>query len=643
MAEKVDDEKLGCDVCMINCAKKENCIGKYDYKYMCTPSFLAACKGLGPPPFFFGKDEKLPLLLSLFLGFQHAIAMVGGIATSGGYLIANDACLPWQKDTEMCSRKPWLISCAWLASGLLSIVQIFRLKVKGTPFYIGTGLISMMGTSFTFLPIVRVMTIAAVSEAKATTCAVDGVTGLPIYTGECCDSSGDCKGAAAIGYGKFLGTAMVAALFEVGLALMPAWVIKKLFPPVVTGSAVMLIGGGLLTSGMKYLGGGVFCGENMESRSVTFGSPQMCMGDNGDVVLSFGAPEYVGLGMSVIFFSILIQMFGSPFLKSTFLFWGLIFGCIMAGISGKDVDGDGKKESYFREDYMKAADDNPLTFFWAEGTFPIGFQVEYFIPIIIGFIISTAESIGDVAITCEYSMVTDSAEVASRIQGGLLADGLNSFVATLFGSPPNTTFSQNCGLIPLTRCASRSAGFSAAFWLILLGIFSHFGALFASIPICVMGGLVVQAWAAVFVSGMSLATKDFTRRNQFILMLALGIGLGVAMEGHIVDWPGPYTFFRRNLAYDFGFWPEKDVCETPNANWIDSDGLCHNVGFFGVNNGNCCSKYDKGAKMWRTTCLMILKTPYAIGFFIAFILNLILPEDKVEDAGTGKVAESASA
>lgn len=265
---------------------------------------------------------------------------------------------------------------------------------------------------------------------------------------------------------------------------------------------------------MKYLGGGVFCAENMESRSVTFGGPQLCFGDNGDVVLPFGAPEYVGLGMSVVFASVVIQMIGSPFLKSTFLFWGLIFGVVMAAISGKDVDGDGVKESYFRSDYMAAANDRPVTFFWAQGTFPIGFAPEYFIPIIIGFIISTGESIGDVHVTCEFSGVTDKDDVSSRIQGGLLADGFNSLLATLFGSPPNTTFSQNCGLIPLTRCASRSAGFSACAWLIVLGVFSHFGAAFASIPICVIGGLVLQAWASVFVSGMALATQDFTRRNQ---------------------------------------------------------------------------------------------------------------------------------
>merc|ERR1719454_1365236 len=179
--------------------------------------------------------------------------------------------------------------------------------------------------------------------------------------------------------------------------------------------------------------------------------------------------------------------------------------------------------------------------------------------------ISTAETVGDVAQTCKYSQVIDEKEKSSRVQGGLLADGVNSFFACLFGSPPNTTFSQNNGLIALTRCASRSAGFSCGFWLIILGLFGKFGALFGSIPICVVGGVVLQMFSSVFVSGMRVATSDFTRRNQFILMLALGVGLGVAMEGHIFDCPGPYAFVRKNLAYDYGFWPEKNVCTTPNT------------------------------------------------------------------------------
>ena len=375
-----------------------------------------------------------------------------------------------------------------------------------------------------------------------------------------CCPQGDAYGAAQYGYGKFLGTCLVASLAEILLSFMPPRVIQKLFPPVVTGSAVMLIGGGLISSGIKYVGGGVFCGENTESRPVAFSDrkPQLCFGDNGGVAMSFGSAEYVGLAFCCIVASILIQIFGSPFMKvsepplpspilelpsglrrplslfadfcccdhaslhaavhapltqSTFIIWSLIFGCIIATV-GKDVDGDGTTESYFRGDFMAKASLKPITFLWAEGTYPIGFSGTDFLPILIGFLISSAETIGDVTMTCVYSNVKEEADISSRIQGGLLADGVNSFFACLFGSPPNTTFSQNNGLIALTKCASRSAGFSCGFWLICLGIISPFGAAFASIPICVVGGVVLQMFSSVLVSGMLIATSDFTRRNQ---------------------------------------------------------------------------------------------------------------------------------
>ena len=133
-----------------------------------------------------------------------------------------------------------------------------------------------------------------------------------------------------------------------------------------------------------------------------------------------------------------------------------------------------------------------------------------------------------------------------------------------------------------------------------------------------------------------MATSKRTRRNSFILMISLGMGLGVALEGHIVDWPGPYTFFRRNLAYDYGFWPEKYACKTPNAGAIAADGLCRDAGNssifkFNHNNGGCCSEYDEDLKMLRKTVLMMLKTPYCLGFIMAFFLNLVLPEDSEED------------
>ena len=94
-----------------------------------------------------------------------------------------------------------------------------------------------------------------------------------------------------------------------------------------------------------------------------------------------------------------------------------------------------------------------------------------------------------------------SKETMSRIQGGLLADGINSLLAALFLTPPNTTFSQNNGVIQITACASRAAGFACAGWLILLGIFVPIGAFFADIPLCVLGGMVTILFCSIMVGG----------------------------------------------------------------------------------------------------------------------------------------------
>jgi len=676
----VDESGAGCGVCLIKPWTKEGCIGDgtYNWLSLCKPS-MPWSKGGVEPPMFLGKDAKLPLVLSLSMGLQHALAMIAGIATSGGMLIAGDACFPWQKDSEMCAAREYLVSAAWITSGILTIIQVFRAKILGTPYYLGTGLISVMGTSFTFLPIARDMVISSIKEASG--------AGLCV--------AGDCAGYGKEGYGRFLGTCMVAALLEIGIALIPAKYLKKIFPPVVTGAAVMLIGGGLISAGIKYLGGGVFCAENNESKQAAIGfGPQLC-NENGDVVLSYGSPEYIGLGFTVILMSTLIQFFGSPFFKSTFIFWGLMFGTFIAGVASRTAqEGDktvcsaepdapciggfanavpGKAYSYFNSAKLDAAPD--ITFLWTT-SFPLGFAPEYLLPLIIGFFISSAETVGDISMSYEASeLPTDPAvsDLDSRVQGGLLADGINSLLACLFTSPPNTTFSQNNGVIALTRCASRSAGFACAFWLILLGVLGKVGALFTSIPICVVGGMVLQCFSMVFVSGMQMACQKVTRRNSFILMLSLGLGLGVAMEPHLFEGGGGFSFYSNNLAHNYGFWPKKSTCEVfPSvtktvdqsceyAVWFD-DGTVNGstttftsgdvdsdtcVGIGGTytpesstktptescanNNGFCCITYDSSKKMGRTTLVMILKTPYCIGFLIALFLNLLLPEDKVKE------------
>ncbi len=83
---------------------------KYDYKYLCTPSLPCLAEDGVDPPLFLAKDERLPLIPAMLLGLQHALAMIAGIATSGGLLIAGDACFIWQLDSEMCDAKPYMVS-----------------------------------------------------------------------------------------------------------------------------------------------------------------------------------------------------------------------------------------------------------------------------------------------------------------------------------------------------------------------------------------------------------------------------------------------------------------------------------------------------------------------------------------------------
>jgi len=678
-------EMVGCRVC---CPPDPDILGlkKYDYKWLCMPTLPCTAAGAAAPPFM-SKDDKLPLLLAIIMGLQHALAMVAGIATSGGLLIAGDACFAWQSDPAMCKSKPYLVSAAWITSGILTIIQVFRAKILNTKYYLGTGLISVMGTSFTFLPIARDMVVSAIGEAK--------------MAGEC--EGMDCPEAGMKGYGKFLGTCMVGALFEIVVAMMPPKVIKKMFPPVVTGTAVMLIGGGLIGAGMKYMGGGVFCADNNESKQAAIGfGPQLC-NENGDVVLGFGAPEYIGLAWSVILFTTFLQFFGSPFLKSTSLFFGLIFGMIVSSAASYEaMPGDktvcsaepdapciggfanavvGKSYGYWNSAKIDDAPD--FTFLWNNDPNPLsflGFAPEYLLPILIGFFISTAETVGDIGLSCDASEIpSEGDDFDSRVQGGLLADGINSLIAAIFTSPPNTTFSQNNGVIALTRCASRAAGFACAAWLIMFGMIGKFGAIMSSVPICVVGGLVLMCFSMVFVGGIKIiASQPITRRTGYILTIALGMGMGVAVVPHLFEGGGSGSFFSKNMKHNYGFWPAKKTCKTfftvphflatPGVNskaivtkasctvgTYTSSGISGDdcAGLNGTytpavkkevvietcisNNGHCCAEYDEGDKMLRTSIIMILKTPYCIGTVLALVLNLLLPYDKddKEDPNSG--------
>ncbi len=223
-----------------------------------------------------------------------------------------------------------------------------------------------MGTSFTFLPIYEI----AISQMKN-----DGIDGR-------------------VAYGAMLGTSMVCCLLELGISFMPIKKIMLIFPPIVTSVTVILIGVALTGTGMKYWGGGVVCAEmgwkthsQITSQDLSFGPPfPTCA--NGETSEFFGAPQYIGLGFSVLSFLVFIELFGSVFMKNCNVILALLFGYIIA--AANNIDGDKFVDS------SKIANAPSVDFLWTE-TFPIGFYGPAVIPMLVAYIVTTIETVGDIS------------------------------------------------------------------------------------------------------------------------------------------------------------------------------------------------------------------------------------------------------
>ena len=141
------------------------------------------------------------------------------------------------------------------------------------------------------------------------------------------------------------------------------------------------------------------------------------------------------------------------------------------------------------------------------------------------------ETIGDITATCDVSRLeVDGALFDSRIQGGVLADGLNGLIAGLCTITPMSTFAQNNGVIVLTRCANRRAGYACCIFLISVGIFSKLATALVALPSAVLGGMTTFLFCSVAVSGIRIiSTVPFTRRNRFILAASMALGFGATL------------------------------------------------------------------------------------------------------------------
>ncbi|KAI7069409.1 hypothetical protein KC352_g42714, partial [Hortaea werneckii] len=310
------------------------------------------------------------------------------------------------------------------------------------------------------------------------------------------------------GYGAVLGTASICGLMEVAMSFIPSGILKKIFPPLVTGPTVLLIGVSLIESGFQnWAGGSGSCMSRPDS-----GLYQLCPTVDAPHALPWGSAEFIGLGFLVFVTIIFCERFGAPIMKSTAVVIGLLVGCIVAAACG-----------YFSDADIKSAP--AVSFIWVE-TFPLSLYGPLVLPFLALYIVLAMEAIGDITATCDVSKLQVQGELFdSRIRGGVLADGLFGIAGGLCTITPLSTFAQNNGVIALTRCANRKAGYACCGWLLLMGIFAKFAGALVSIPKAVLGGMTTFLFTSVAVSGIRIiSTMPFTRRNRFILTAALAPG-----------------------------------------------------------------------------------------------------------------------
>jgi uric acid-xanthine permease len=460
---------------------KDAWIGDHDYATLLIPTIPFVTKAKRELPFY-GVHDRIPYFLLLILGFQHALAMVGGVVTpplliggsSGANLSENDV--------------QYLVSASLIWCGLGTILQISRFHVPKSKYFIGTGILNVTGTSFAFVNVALAYLLQAYASGICPT-AQDG-TKLP------CPKE----------FGAVLGTASLTGLFFIGLACIPPKLIRRLFPPLIVGMMLFLIGASLVKSGITNWAGG--SGPCMSDHTM------LCPSNNAPVTKHlWGSAPLIGLGFSAFITIIICELFGSPFIKSASVFIGLVVGMIIAGATG-----------YFDKSTIDSAP--AFTFLWVK-TFPLSLRGQLVLPMLAAWSVICAETVANVTASSDVSQLPiEGEQFESRIQGGLAADALSASLAPLAMISPLTTFAQNAGVIAITRNASRNAGYVCAVFLFIMGIVAKFAAIFVALPPSVLGGFSTFLFGSVAISGIRvMAYAKWDRRARFIATCGMSLGL----------------------------------------------------------------------------------------------------------------------
>ena len=319
-------------------------------------------------------------------------------------------------------------------------------------------------------------------------------------------------GGGVIAYGAIMGASILGGLFEtvLGFFLKP---LRRFFPSVVTGTVVLSIGLSLIGVGVNSFGGGSTAND-------------------------FGSAENLFLAILVLVVILIFKHMGKGLLSSSSILIGIIVGYIAAFIMGfvlptTGVTADGVEfTKAWVLNWDKVASAN---WFEIPKLMPVKpvFDMRAIAPVMIMFIVTAVETVGDISGVIMGGMDREATE--EELSGGVMCDGLGSTIAAFFGVLPNTSFSQNVGLVSMTKVVNRFALSTGAVFLILCGLIPKLGAIVSIMPQAVLGGAAVMMFSSIVISGIQLITKEpLTGRNLSIVSVALGVGYGIGSNSAIL-------------------------------------------------------------------------------------------------------------
>ena len=327
---------------------------------------------------------------------------------------------------------------------------------------------------------------------------------LPIMQGTSFAFVGVLAGIAAT---QGLSVALTACIIGGVIHFMLGSVIQHLrflFPPLVTGLVILAIGLYLIPVAIKYAAGGAATFQ-MEAES-------------------FGSLMHWSVALSVVIVSLALKFFTKGTLSNSAILIGLIVGYLLALAFGMVNFGAVAKASWFTSI-------EPL---------PYGFEFSLgaVIAVTLVSIVSAIETVGDVSATTKAGAGRQATD--KEVAGATYADGLGTAVAGVFGGLPNTSFSQNVGIVGMTGIMSRHVVTIGAIVLILCGLVPKIGAVIASMPLPVLGGGVIVMFGMVAAAGLNmLAEINMNRRNMVIIAVSLAAGLGLNLVPEAVQYlPG---------------------------------------------------------------------------------------------------------